>query len=117
MLSLAAYLDSLSLSHLWSRTLQLYSPEHDLWRPVPPGRDVLGHEATGRLTSLSRQLRVRLEASGEAKVTDLELAVSVDEEVAGLEVAVQDRGAVDVAQAAQRLVDERLEVRVREGLA
>ena len=41
--------------------------------------------------------------SGEAKIADLEVAVCVDEQVAGLEVAVQDVGRVDVLEPAQHL--------------
>ena len=82
--------------------------EHDLRRAVPPRRDVLGHEA----------LLLRLiEPAREPKIADLEFAVRVHEQVSRLEVAVQHVGRVDVFQATQRLVDERLEVRVRERLA
>ena len=81
--------------------------EHDLRRAVPPRRDVLGHEA----------LLLRLiEPAREPEIANLEFAVRVHEQVAGLEIAVQHVGRVDVFQAAERLVDEGLEVRVRQGL-
>ena len=82
--------------------------EHDLRRAVPPRRDILSHEA----------LLLRLvEPTREPKIANLELAVCIHEEVARLEVAVQHVGRVDVFQAAERLVNEGLEVRVRERLA
>ena len=55
-------------------------------------------------------------STSETKVADLELTVGVDEEVARLEVTVQDVGGVDVLEAAEDLVDEGLEVRVGERL-
>ena len=82
--------------------------KHDLRGAVPPRRDVLGHEAL--LLRLVKPAR-------EPKVANLQLAVRVHEQVARLEVAVQHVGRVDVLQAAERLVDEGLEVRVRERLA
>ena len=53
----------------------------------------------------------------ESKVADLELAVGIHHEVAGLEVAVEDVGRVDVLEPAQDLVDEGLVVGVGEGLS
>jgi len=82
--------------------------KHNLGRAVPPRRDVLGHEAL--LLRLVKPAR-------ESKVAYLELAVRVHEQVAWLEVAVQYVGRVDVLQTAERLVNEGLEVRVRERLA
>ena len=91
----------------FSTTHIIRKAEHDLGRAVPPRRDVLGHEA----------LLLRLvEPAREPEITNLEFAVRVHEQVAGLEIAVQHVGRVDVFQAAERLVDEGLEVRVRQGL-
>ena len=84
--------------------------QHDLGGAVPSRSDVLGHVA--RIL-----LRVHGETPGKTKIADLELAVGVDEQVAGLEVTVEDVGRVDVLEAAQDLVDEGLEVCVGEGLA
>lgn len=52
--------------------------EHDLRGAVVPRRDVAGH-------------LILLDA-GEAEVADLQIAVFVDEDVAGFEVAVDDPG-------------------------
>jgi len=91
----------------FSTTHIIRKAEHDLGRAVPPRRDVLGHEA----------LLLRLvEPAREPEIANLEFAVRVHEQVAGLEIAVQHVGRVDVFQAAERLVDEGLEVRVRQGL-
>ena len=84
--------------------------QHDLGRSVPPSGNVFGHVSCVLLW-------VHGEAPGQAKVADLELAVGVDEQVAGLEIAVEDVGRVDVLQTAQDLVDEGLEVCVGERLA
>ena len=53
---------------------------------------------------------------GEAKVADLEDAVGVDEEVAGLDITVHDLGGVEVLDPAQQLVEEHLDVVGREVL-
>lgn len=91
--------------------------QHDLRRAVPPRGDVLRHEAlVGRAALLLGGAVGGGVAAREAEVADFELAVGVDEEVAGLEVAVEDVGGVDVFEAAEGLVDEGLEVGVRERL-
>jgi hypothetical protein len=82
--------------------------EHDLRCAVPPRRNVLGHES----------LLLRLvEPAGEPEIANLEFAIRVHEQVARLEITVQHVGRVDVFKAAERLVNEGLEMRVREGLA
>jgi len=55
--------------------------QHDLGRAIPSSRDILGHVA-------SILLRVDREASGEAKVANLELAVGIDEQVTRLEITM-----------------------------
>lgn len=84
--------------------------QHNLGRTVPSRGDVLRH-VSGIL------LGVDGKATGKAKVADLELAVGVNEQVAGLQVSVEDVGGVDVLETAQDLVDEGLEVGVGQGLA
>lgn len=59
--------------------------QHDLGGPVVPSRDVAGHLGV-------------LDTS-EAKVADLEIAVFVDEDVAWLEVAVDDAGGMHILEA------------------
>ena len=83
--------------------------QHDLRGAVPSRRNILGH-VPGVL------FRVDGETSREAKVANLELTVGVDQKISGLQVTMQHVGRVDVLQAAKCLVDERLEVRVGEGL-
>ncbi len=60
--------------------------EHDLGCTIVPRRDVAGH--------------LRILNSGEAEVADLQVAVLVDQDVAGFQVSVDDAGGVDVFQAA-----------------
>jgi hypothetical protein len=58
--------------------------EHDFRRSVVSGRDVTRH--------------LRVLYTGETEVANLEIAVLVDEDVAGLQVAVHDASRVDVFQ-------------------
>jgi hypothetical protein len=81
--------------------------KHDLRRAVPPRRDVLGHEAL--LLSL-------VEPAREPEIANLELAIRVHEQVTRLEIAMQHVGRVNVFQTAECLIDEGLEMCVREGL-
>ena len=62
--------------------------EHDLGGAVVASRDIAGH--------------LRVLDTGETEVADLEVAVFVDEDVGGLEVAVYDTSGVDVFEAALR---------------
>jgi hypothetical protein len=81
--------------------------KHDLWGAIPPRRDVFGHKA----------LLLRLiKTPRKPEIANFELAVRVHQQIARLKVAVEYISRVDVFQAAQRLVDERLEVRIRERL-
>ena len=59
--------------------------EHDLRSAIPPRGHVFGHVA-GVLLGIDR------EATGQAEVADLELAVGVDKQVARLEIAMEDVG-------------------------
>jgi hypothetical protein len=59
--------------------------EHNLRRPVVPSRDITSH--------------LRVLYAGETEVTDLEIAVFVYENIAGLQVTVDDTGRVHVFQA------------------
>jgi len=83
--------------------------QHDLRCPIPSCRDILGHVA-GVLLWIDR------EATGETEVTNLELAVGIDEEVARLQITVQHVGGVDVLETAEDLVNEGLEMRIGQGL-
>jgi hypothetical protein len=58
--------------------------EHDLRRSVISRGDISGH--------------LRILNSGQAKVADLEITVLVDEDIAGLEIAVDDTCRVDIFQ-------------------
>ena len=84
--------------------------QHDLWCSVPAGGYIFGH--VPRIL-----LWIHRKASGQTKITDLELAIGIDEQIAGLQVAMQHVRRVDVLEAAQDLVDEGLEMGVGERLA
>lgn len=87
----------------------LLEREHDLRSPIPPGSYVLGHEAEIVLGQSHR--------AGEAKVTDLEVAVGVQEKITGLEVAMEHIGRMHGFQSPEGLVDEVLHVVVGEFLS
>ena len=59
--------------------------KHDLWCSVISRGDISGH--------------LRVLNTGQAEVADLEITVLVDENVAGLEIAVDDTCRVDIFQA------------------
>ena len=61
--------------------------EHNLWRSVPPRGHILRH-VPGIF------LWVYAEASRQTKVANLQLAVRIHEEVAGLQITVKDIGRV-----------------------
>ena len=83
--------------------------EHELRCAVPAGGHVLGHER-GVVLGRGR------ESAGHPEVADLELAVAVDEEVTGLEVAVEYARRVYVLEPPEDLVEEVLDVLVTERL-
>lgn len=84
--------------------------QHDLRRTVPSSCDVFGHVAC-------ILLRIDRETTSQAKVTNLELAVGIDQQVTGFEITVQDIGRVDVLETTEDLVDEGLEVGIGQRLA
>lgn len=65
--------------------------EHDLRRAIVPRRDVAGH--------------LRFLQTGQAEIADFEVAVLVDENVAWLEVAMDEASRMDVFQSALCLLD------------
>ena len=89
----------------------LCETEHNLRSSVPSCSNVLGLEAS------SNVVRLVTEATGKTEIANLQLAVGIDEQVTGLEIAMQDIGRVDVLETAENLVDEGLEVGVGQGLA
>lgn len=89
--------------------------QHNFRRSVPPGCHVFRHEtlvpgSPGGSTSRSVPPR-------ESKITNLEIAVSIDEKISWLEVPMKDIGGMYIFQAAKGLVNESLEVRVGERLS
>ena len=82
--------------------------KHGLRRAIPQCCDGLGH----------KPLLLRLtKAAREPKIAYLELAILVNKQTGRLEIAEQHVGRVNVFQTAECLVDEGLEVRVRERLS
>lgn len=84
--------------------------EHDFRRSVPSRCNVFGHVSCVLF-------RVHTEASRQTEIANLELAVGVDEQVAGLQVTVEDVCGVYVLQTAENLVNEGLEVCVGQWLS
>jgi hypothetical protein len=88
----------------WSQKLALNSRQHDLGSPVPPRCHILRHEA--RLSAIGFS---RLSRTSEAEIADLEIAVGVEEEVGGLEIAVDDVGRVESFDGTEGLVGKVLD--------
>ena len=89
----------------------LLEREHDLRRAVPPRRDVFGHEP-----SLGARGLRGAHGPREAEVAHLEVAVGVEEQIRGLEIAVDNVRRVQRLERAERLIDEVLGVVVGEVL-
>lgn len=80
--------------------------QDDFRSSVPPGHHVLGEGGSGLLVT-----------SGQTEVTNLEIAVFVEEQVAWLQISVNDVGAVDIEAASEQLVHEVLAVVVSQILS
>jgi len=72
--------------------------EHDLGRPVPPGRHVLRQEA--------RVVVFWVGHSCQPEVAYLEITRGVQQQVTGLQVPVEDIGRVNVLEAPENLIKE-----------
>lgn len=117
--------------------------QHDLRCPVPSGCNIFRQEALlernrrkatpGLQSSLPQPkskagikgvkykygtdlIFVGPGATSETQIADFQVAVGVDQEIAGLEISVHDVGGVDVLEAAEDLVHEILHVFIRERL-
>ena len=91
----------------------LFPTGHDFGRAVPSRRDVVRQDGVGGHGHHVVVRRVQLGPS-QAEIAYLQIAVLVQQQVARLEVAMQDAGAVDVLEPAQQLVQEVLVVLVRQ---
>ena len=95
------------------RSRVLFPTGHDLGRAIPPRRDVVGQDGVGRHRHHFVVRWVQL-CPGQTEIAYLEVAVLIKEQVARLEVAMQDARAVDVLETAQELVQEILVMLVRQ---
>lgn len=86
----------------------LLERQHDLWRTVPARSHIFRHEA--------RVVFLRSSGASQAEVADFQVAVRIEKEVGGLEVAVKNVGGMHGLQRAEGLVDEVLAVVVRKVL-
>lgn len=86
----------------------LMARQHNLRSAVPPRDHIFRQQQ--RVAGLANHLLVAQHASGQTKVTDLEVAVGIDEQIRRLEVAVQHVGRMDVLESAEDLVQEVLRV-------
>lgn len=73
--------------------------KHDFGGSIPSGSNVFRHVA--RIL-----LRIRRKATCKTEITNFELAISIDQQIARLQIAVQNIGRVDVLEAAQDLVNK-----------
>lgn len=86
----------------------LLESQHNFGRTVPTRGNIFCHEA--------RVVLLRRSRTSQTKVADFQIAVSVEEQVRGLEIAVEHVGRVHGLESAQGLVDEVLAVVVGEVL-
>jgi hypothetical protein len=84
--------------------------EHNFGSTIPSSGDIFRH-VPGVLFWIHRK------ASRQAEIANFKLAVGIDQQISRFEVAVQDISGVNVLQAAKDLVDEGLEMRIRERLS
>jgi len=84
--------------------------QHDLRSTVPSRRDVFCHVSC-------ILFRVNRESSGQSKITNLQLAIGVHQQVTRLQITVKNIGRMDVFQSTEDLVDETLKMRIGEGLS
>ena len=70
--------------------------EHNLWRAVPPGCDILRHMG-------DTILGVGVKPPAQPKVTDFEFTVGVHQQVPWFKVPVDDGGRVDIFHSFARL--------------
>ena len=90
----------------------LFAVEHDFWGPVPAGGHVLCEEA-----SLATSVVLWLRYACQTEVADAQVTGGIDEEVAGLEVPMDDIGRVDVLETPQHLVHKVANVVPRQRLS
>ena len=83
----------------------LLEGQHDFGSTIPASGNVFRHEA--------RVVLLRRCRAGQTKIANLEIAVGIQQEVGGLQVAMEHVGRVHRFQSAQRLVDEVLAVVIR----
>ena len=107
--------------------------ENEFWRAVPArhhvlrqlslhaGGTVAPHACASHVTLRRRRwsedylglllfLVLQIHLAGETEVDDLQLALCVDEDVGGLQVAVHDVRALHVQESAEKLIDDELDV-------
>ena len=73
--------------------------KHDFRSTIPSRGNVLRH-VTSVLLGIDR------ETTGKTEIANLELAVGINKQVTGLEIAVQNVRRVDVLETAENLVDK-----------
>lgn len=88
--------------------------QHDFWCSVPSGGNVLCHESL--ISGSFGGTTPGCIASSKAKVTNLELTVCIDEQVAWFQIPVKDIGRMDVFQTTEGLIEKRLEVSISQRL-
>jgi hypothetical protein len=83
--------------------------QHDFRGTIPSCGDIFRHVS-------SILFGIHGKATRQPKVADLQLTVRIDKQIAGLQISVEDIGRVDVLQATKNLVDEGLEMGIRQRL-
>ena len=104
--------DAADAPHVDGLRVRTRGSQQQLGAPVPAGDDVLGHRVVG----VGPRERPLVHEPRQAEVGDAQLAVLGDEQVARLEVPVEDAHRVHRLDALEELEREGLEVQVGERL-
>ena len=97
-----------TLTHINSSDCGDLSIEHDLRSPVPSRGHIFSEETC--------VIMFRVRHPREAKVTNLEIASCVQQQVTGLQVTMEDIGRVDILEAPENLVEKVANVVITESL-
>lgn len=91
--------------------------KHNLRCAVPPCSNILRHQPEVRDAPARRGTSSGRITACQSEVANLKLAICIDEQIARLQVAVKHVRRVDVFKSAKSLIEEGLEMSVRERLA
>lgn len=78
-----------------------FEGKHNLWCAIPPCSDVFCHQTDFLATS-----DTGFNTSGETKIANFKVAIGIKKKIGGLEVTMDDIGAMDRFERSEGLVDK-----------